>query len=91
MRIDLAIVGAILSVVTGVVTRLGNTYRCKAVVTATGTFLHGLLHYGLTHFSGGRNGDPLRARADMPDRPAFFQPGCRTSRFGGRGARFPER
>ncbi len=44
--------------VTGVVTRLGNTYRCKAVVTATGTFLHGLLHYGLTHFSGGRNGDP---------------------------------
>ncbi len=44
--------------VTGVVTRLGNTYRCKAVVIATGTFLHGLLHYGLTHFSGGRSGDP---------------------------------
>ena len=44
--------------VAGVVTRLGNTYRCKAVVIATGTFLHGLLHYGLTHFSGGRSGDP---------------------------------
>ena len=44
--------------VAGVVTRLGNTYRCKAVVVATGTFLHGLLHYGLTHFSGGRSGDP---------------------------------
>ncbi len=44
--------------VVGVVTRLGNTYRCKAVVIATGTFLHGLLHYGLTHFSGGRSGDP---------------------------------
>ena len=44
--------------VTGVVTRLGNTYRCKAVVVATGTFLRGLLHYGLTHFSGGRSGDP---------------------------------
>jgi len=44
--------------VTGVVTRLGNTYRCKAAVVATGTFLRGLLHYGLTHFSGGRSGDP---------------------------------
>ena len=44
--------------VAGVVTRLGNIYRCKAVVVATGTFLHGLLHYGLTHFSGGRSGDP---------------------------------
>ena len=44
--------------VAGVVTRLGNTYRCKAVVVATGTFLRGLLHYGLTHFSGGRSGDP---------------------------------
>ena len=44
--------------VTGVATRLGNIYRCKAVVVATGTFLRGLLHYGLTHFSGGRSGDP---------------------------------
>lgn len=44
--------------VTGVRTMIGREYRCKAIVVATGTFLHGKLHYGLTHFSGGRAGDP---------------------------------
>lgn len=44
--------------VAGITTMIGRTYRCKAVVIATGTFLRGKLHYGLTHFSGGRAGDP---------------------------------
>ena len=44
--------------VTGVDTILGSRYYAKAVVVATGTFLRGLLHYGLRHFPGGRAGDP---------------------------------
>ena len=44
--------------VTGVETHLGNIYCGKSVVVATGTFLHGKLHYGLRNFPGGRAGDP---------------------------------
>jgi len=43
--------------VTGVVTDLGETIACRAVVIATGTFLHGLVHIGLKHFAAGRLGD----------------------------------
>jgi len=42
----------------GVRTRLGQEFRARAVLLTTGTFLAGLLHIGLTHFSGGRLGDP---------------------------------
>ena len=42
----------------GITTFLGETIRAKAIVQTTGTFLSGLLHYGLKNFPGGRAGDP---------------------------------
>ncbi|MBU1230839.1 MAG: tRNA uridine-5-carboxymethylaminomethyl(34) synthesis enzyme MnmG [Proteobacteria bacterium] len=42
----------------GVRTRLGQEFRARSVLLTTGTFLSGLLHIGLTHFPGGRLGDP---------------------------------
>ena len=42
----------------GVRTSLGEEIRSRAVLLTTGTFLQGLLHVGLKHFSGGRFGDP---------------------------------
>lgn len=42
----------------GVEDHLGVVYRCGAVILATGTFLNGLIHIGLTNFPGGRAGDP---------------------------------
>lgn len=44
--------------VQGVETHMGVSYRARAVVLAPGTFLGGLLHYGLTRCPGGRAGDP---------------------------------
>ncbi len=44
--------------VAGVVSQLGEEFRSKAVVLATGTFLHGKMHYGLQNMPGGRAGDP---------------------------------
>lgn len=43
--------------VTGVETKEGIAYECKALVLSTGTFLRGLLHIGETNYSGGRAGD----------------------------------
>ncbi|MDD5427806.1 MAG: tRNA uridine-5-carboxymethylaminomethyl(34) synthesis enzyme MnmG [Candidatus Omnitrophica bacterium] len=43
--------------VAGVKTSLGETYRAKAVIVTTGTFLNGLIHIGLEHFAGGRIGE----------------------------------
>jgi len=43
--------------VTGVNTRLGISFRCRAVVLTSGTFLGGRIHVGLDHHSGGRAGD----------------------------------
>ena len=40
------------------VTTLGETIPCRAALLTTGTFLQGLIHVGLHHFSGGRYGDP---------------------------------
>ncbi len=40
--------------VTGVVTRLGVTFKARAVVLTNGTFLSGLLHFGRTQIPGGR-------------------------------------
>jgi len=42
--------------VSGVVTRLGQTFEADAVVLTTGTFLRGLCHVGMRNFDGGRAG-----------------------------------
>lgn len=42
--------------VTGVVLATGATYRCKAVILATGTFLGGRIFIGDANFEGGPNG-----------------------------------
>jgi tRNA uridine 5-carboxymethylaminomethyl modification enzyme len=52
----------------GVVLARNGTVRAEAVVLAPGTFWHGLLHFGLEHFPGGRLGDP--AAAALPERLA---------------------
>ena len=44
--------------VTGVVTQMGLTFRARAVVLTTGTFLGGRIHIGLSDYQGGRAGDP---------------------------------
>lgn len=43
--------------VVGVRTRSGSIYSAKKVVLCTGTFLHGVLHYGDVRMPGGRSGD----------------------------------
>jgi tRNA uridine 5-carboxymethylaminomethyl modification enzyme len=42
----------------GAVTQLGIQFRSRAVVVTAGTFLNGLIHVGLKHYSAGRAGDP---------------------------------
>ncbi len=44
-------------VVSGVVTRMGVTFRAKAVILTAGTFLGGLMHIGRNSAEGGRAGD----------------------------------
>lgn len=43
--------------VTGVVTGLGTTIRCRAVVLTSGTFMNGILHIGERQLGGGRAGE----------------------------------
>ena len=42
----------------GIITNFGDRFYAKSIVVASGTFLGGKLHYGLTNFPGGRAGDP---------------------------------
>ena len=44
--------------VVGAVTQIGLQFRARTVVLTAGTFLNGLIHVGLDHYSGGRAGDP---------------------------------
>jgi tRNA uridine 5-carboxymethylaminomethyl modification enzyme len=44
--------------IAGVKTLAGLELRASAVVLTTGTFLGGRIHVGLTHYAGGRAGDP---------------------------------
>ncbi len=44
--------------ITGIVTELQEKIYCRSIVIATGTFLRGLLHYGMLSLPGGRSGDP---------------------------------
>ncbi len=43
--------------VVGVKTQMGLVFECKAVILATGTFLGGQIHIGLSNYKGGRAGD----------------------------------
>ncbi|MFN4063649.1 tRNA uridine-5-carboxymethylaminomethyl(34) synthesis enzyme MnmG [Azoarcus communis] len=52
---DLTVVG---DRVTGVVTQIGLRFEAPAVVLTAGTFLNGLIHVGMQHYSAGRAGDP---------------------------------
>lgn len=42
----------------GVKTKSGENFYGQTVILAPGTFLSGLIHIGLTHYPGGRLGDP---------------------------------
>jgi tRNA uridine 5-carboxymethylaminomethyl modification enzyme len=42
----------------GVITQIGLKFASKTVVLTAGTFLGGLIHVGLEHYSAGRAGDP---------------------------------
>lgn len=44
--------------VVGAITQIGYKFKSKSVVLTAGTFLNGLIHIGLTHYKGGRAGDP---------------------------------
>lgn len=44
-------------IVDAVETLLGENFFCKTLIIAPGTFLNGLIHIGLRHFSGGRLGE----------------------------------
>ncbi|QDQ88794.1 tRNA uridine-5-carboxymethylaminomethyl(34) synthesis enzyme MnmG [Alcaligenaceae bacterium SJ-26] len=44
--------------IAGAITQVGVRFRSKTVVLTAGTFLNGLIHVGLQHYSGGRAGDP---------------------------------
>jgi len=50
--------------VTGILTNLGLTFRARAVVVTTGTFMRGLLHVGLRNHTGGRLGDAVSTFSD---------------------------
>jgi tRNA uridine 5-carboxymethylaminomethyl modification enzyme len=58
--------------VTTVVTATGIRFEARAVVLTTGTFLGGRIHVGMSHYAGGRAGDPpslklaTRLREMMP-------------------------
>lgn len=45
-------------------TNLGLTFRTRAVVVTTGTFMRGLLHVGLRNQTGGRMGDTVSTFSD---------------------------
>lgn len=46
----------------GIVTQTGIRFEARAVVLCAGTFLNGLVHIGLEHYSAGRVGDPSSIR-----------------------------
>jgi len=50
--------------ITGVVCKMGLTFKARTVVLSTGTFLGGVIHIGEQHYGGGRAGDaPANALA----------------------------
>jgi tRNA uridine 5-carboxymethylaminomethyl modification enzyme len=66
--------------VAGVVTQMGLVFRAPCVVLATGTFLGGKIHIGLSSSPGGRAGDPpaiplARRLRELPFRVARLKTG----------------
>ena len=58
--------------VVGVVDQLGTFFGAQAVVLATGTFLHGLIHIGTAQIPSGRAGEfPSNALADQLQQLGF--------------------
>lgn len=43
--------------IVGVVTQLGQTFRCRCVVLTSGTFMNGIIHIGERKYGGGRMGE----------------------------------
>lgn len=46
----------------GIETQIHETFLAKTVILTAGTFLNGLIHIGLDHFTAGRMGDPASTR-----------------------------
>ncbi|MCX7123531.1 MAG: tRNA uridine-5-carboxymethylaminomethyl(34) synthesis enzyme MnmG [Gammaproteobacteria bacterium] len=44
--------------IVGVITQMGLKFYAKAVILTAGTFLGGKIHIGMSHYAGGRAGDP---------------------------------
>lgn len=44
-------------ILSGITTKYGNEYSCKALIICSGTFLNGIMHTGLKKSSGGRFGE----------------------------------
>ena len=42
----------------GLITDLNVTFKAKAVVLTSGTFMNGLMHFGKTQIAGGRISEP---------------------------------
>ncbi|MCP4702425.1 MAG: tRNA uridine-5-carboxymethylaminomethyl(34) synthesis enzyme MnmG [Gammaproteobacteria bacterium] len=66
--------------ISGVVTQMGLRFEAPAVVLATGTFLGGIIHIGLSNYQGGRAGDPPANRLaqrlrELPLRAARLKTG----------------
>jgi len=66
--------------VIGVRTQMGLSWRARAVVLTVGTFLGGRIHVGLSHYEGGRAGDPpanalARRLRELPLRVARLKTG----------------
>ncbi len=43
--------------ISGVVTQLGRTFRARAVILTSGTFMNGVIHIGERNYGGGRMGE----------------------------------
>ncbi|MCX5757544.1 MAG: tRNA uridine-5-carboxymethylaminomethyl(34) synthesis enzyme MnmG, partial [Candidatus Hydrogenedentes bacterium] len=58
--------------VAGIRTSLGDAIAAKAVIVCTGTFMRGVLHYGLSSMEGGRGGEiSAKALSDAYRRLGF--------------------
>ncbi len=63
--------------IVGVITQEGIQYNAKTVILSSGTFMRGLIHIGMTNFSGGRGGD----KASMGISPCLESLGFRLGRL----------